>query len=66
MRDFCSSGTTFQTLQYIFFGLGAVSAGAGIYLLATDKGAATATTSHLRVSPTIGRSGGRLDLTFTF
>jgi hypothetical protein len=65
MKDFCSSATTFQTLQYIFFGIGAVSAGAGVYLLASDKSAAPST-SKLQVSPSIGRSGGRLDLSFTF
>jgi hypothetical protein len=66
MKDFCSSATTFQTLQYIFFGIGAVSSAAGIYLLASDKSAPPSTTSHLKVSPSIGRSGGRVDLSFTF
>jgi hypothetical protein len=66
MKDFCSSATTFQTLQYIFFGLGAVSAGAGIYLLASDKSGTRPATSRVQVSPSIGRSGGRLDLSFTF
>jgi hypothetical protein len=66
MKDFCSSATTFQTLQYIFFGLGAVSAGAGIYLLASDKTPAPPSTVRLRVSPSIGRSGGRLDLSLSF
>jgi hypothetical protein len=65
MKDFCSSATTFQTLQYIFFGLGAVSAGAGIYLLASDKSVPPSTV-RLRVSPSIGRSGGRLDLSLSF
>jgi hypothetical protein len=66
MRDFCSSATTFETLQFIFFGLGAVSAGAGIYLLATNKSGATATTSLLTVAPAVGRSGGRLQLALSF
>jgi hypothetical protein len=66
MRDFCSTATTFQTLQYIFFGLGAISAGAGIYMLASDKGAPTSSTTHVRLAPSIGRSGGRLDVTFAF
>jgi hypothetical protein len=63
MRDFCSSATTFQTLQYVFFGLGAVSAGAGIYLLATDR---RAVTSRFDVLPSVGRNGGRLDLRMSF
>jgi hypothetical protein len=66
MKDFCSSATTFQTLQYIFFGLGAVSAGAGIYLLASDKSGTRPATTRFQVSPSIGQSGGRLDLSFTF
>src|SRR4029077_3807052 len=36
MRDFCSEISTFETLEVIFFGAAAISAGAGIYLLATD------------------------------
>jgi hypothetical protein len=63
MRDFCSSATTFQTLQFVFFGLGAVSAGAGIYLLATDRPAAT---SRFDVLPSVGRNGGRLDVRMSF
>ena len=66
MKDFCSTATTFQTLQYIFFGLGAVSAGAGIYLLASDKSPPPAARSALRLSPSIGRTGGRLDLVLSF
>ena len=66
MRDFCSSATTFQTLQYIFFGLGAVSSGAGIYLLATDKHGGATAGSRVSVSPLVGRSGGRLEMTVSF
>jgi hypothetical protein len=65
MRDFCSSATTFQMLQFIFFGLGAVSSGAGIYLLATDKHGAPSS-SRVSVSPSAGRSGARLQLTVPF
>lgn len=64
MKDFCSSATTFQMLQYIFFGLGTVSSAAGIYLLASDKSAPA--TSRIHVSPMIGRSGGHLDLSYSF
>jgi hypothetical protein len=65
MQEFCNSATTFQTLQYIFFGLGAVSAVAGIYLLATDKGASAAS-SRLEVLPSVGHSSGRLDVRLSF
>jgi hypothetical protein len=67
MQDLCSEATTFQMLQYVFFGLGAVSAGAGVYLLATDKGApAPAAQSSWKVAPSVSRSGGRLELKVTF
>jgi hypothetical protein len=67
MQDFCSEATTFQMLQYVFFGLGAVSAGAGVYLLATDKsGQPPAAQSSWKLSPSVSRSGGRLDLKVAF
>jgi hypothetical protein len=65
MQDFCSSAKTFQTLQYIFFGVGAVSAGAGIFLLATDKGGGTSS-ARLRVLPSVGPSSGRVDVRYSF
>ncbi len=65
MRDFCSEATTFQTLQYVFLGLGAVSAGAGIYLLATDKGGNNAST-RVTVAPSIGRNSGQVHLSVSF
>jgi hypothetical protein len=61
MKDFCSSATTFQTLQYIFFGIGAISAGAGIYLLASDKTPPPSSTSQLRVLPSCGGAGAPPD-----
>jgi len=67
MQDFCSEATTFQMLQYVFFGLGAVSAGAGVYLLATDKGApAAAAQSRWSLSPSVSHSGGRLQFKVVF
>jgi hypothetical protein len=68
MKDFCSAATTFQMLQYVFLGLGAVSAGAGVYLLASDKTVAqpTSSTMNWKMAPSIGRSGGRVDFTFSF
>jgi hypothetical protein len=55
-------------LQYVFLGLGAVSAGAGVYLLASDKTGAQPTTSTMnwKMAPSIGRSSGRLDFTLSF
>jgi hypothetical protein len=67
MQDFCSEATTFQMLQYVFFGLGAISTGAGVYLLATDKGpSAPAAQAQWKLAPSVSRSGGRLELKVAF
>jgi hypothetical protein len=67
MKNFCSTAGTFQALQFVFFGLGAISAGAGIYLLATDSGPSTARSrSYFAITPPIGRSGGRVEVGFRF
>ena len=67
MQSFCSTAGTYQTLELVFFGLGALSAGAGIYLLATDSGAATARSrTYFAVTPPLGRSSGRVDFGFRF
>jgi hypothetical protein len=68
MQDFCSSATTFQALEFVFFGVGALSAGAGIYLLATDSSTSTAarSRSYFSVTPPFGRSGGRIQVGFRF
>jgi hypothetical protein len=66
-QDFCSQATTFQTLQFVFFGLGAVSAGAGIYLLATDKsGVPAGPQTSWTLAPSVSRSSGRLQLRVAF
>src|SRR5262249_46515634 len=39
MRDLCSELSTFETLEIVFFGAAAISAGTGIFLLATDSNA---------------------------
>ena len=67
MQDFCSTAGTFQALQFVFFGLGAISAGAGIYLLATEPSAPTARSrTYFAVTPPIGRSAGRIEFGFRF
>jgi len=67
MQDFCSSAGTFQALEFVFFGLGAISAGVGIYFLATDSSASAARSrSYFTVAPPIGRSGGRVEFGFRF
>lgn len=70
-KDLCSTGSTFQTLQYVFFGLGAVSAGAGAYFLATapkDGAAPPPATGRprLRVTPVAGRELTGVDLRLVF
>lgn len=53
-------------LQYVFFGLGAISAGAGVYLLATDKGAPPPAQASWSLAPSVSRSGGRLQFKVAF
>jgi hypothetical protein len=71
----CNEASTFQVLQYVFFGLGAVSTGAGIYLLVRDPGpgASAAAAAHVaqapprwRVTPQVGRSTAGLRLQWAF
>jgi hypothetical protein len=67
MQDFCRSAGTFHALEFVFFGLGALSAGAGIYFLATDNSASAARSrSYFAITPPLGRSGGRVELGFRF
>jgi len=67
MQDFCSSAKTFQALEFVFFGLGAITAGAGIYFLATDSNTTAARSKpHFAFTPPLGRSGGRVEFGFRF
>ena len=67
MQDFCSTAKTFQVLEYVFFGLGAITAGTGIYLLATDSNTTAARSkTHFAVTPPIGHAGGRVEFGFRF
>jgi hypothetical protein len=67
MQDFCSSAGTFQALQFVFFGLGAISAGAGLYMLASDNTTtASEPKTRFAVAPPIGRSPARLEFTLRF
>ena len=67
MQGFCSTAGTFQALEFVFFGLGAISAGAGIYLLATDVTPTTTRSGpRFAVTPPIGRSPGRIEFGFRF
>jgi hypothetical protein len=67
MQDYCSTAGTFQALQVVFFGLGAISAGAGIYLLATDtSGTASRPATRFAFTPPMGRSPARIEFGFRF
>jgi hypothetical protein len=71
MRSLCSQASTFQTLQFVFFGLGAISAGAGVYLLATDQPSSSKVSRvsaprAWSVSPDIGRSSGGVSFSYDF
>ena len=61
----CSKAATFQVLQFVCYGLAAVSAGAGVYLLATSGGHQAPTTG-LTVHPQVGLGNGSLDVTYRF
>lgn len=60
----CDTIATFQTLQYVFYGVGALTAGAGAYLLLTSPSASKATAAQSqgqswRWRPEVGaRHGG--------
>ncbi len=60
--DKCSAGKTFQTLQYVFLGLGVVTAGAGGYLLMTSK----RETGRVMVVPSVGKQQTGIDVTVRF
>ncbi|MCC6646713.1 MAG: hypothetical protein IT374_14210 [Polyangiaceae bacterium] len=65
----CGSGSRFQTLQYVFFGVGALAAGAGTYLLVTaPKPGASATTARGRavVTPLVDRTHAGLGVRGSF
>jgi hypothetical protein len=68
VRDYCASGSKFQTLQWVFFGLSAVSIGAGSYLLATEQPSdeQPPSAARLQIVPSAGRDGGGVDVRLVF
>lgn len=72
MQDICKQGTTFKTLQYVFYGAGALALGAGTYLLLTaDEGTSPADTAasgrgRVRVAPAVGPGLAAVDVNVTF
>lgn len=63
VADLCSEASTFTVLQYLFFGLGAVSVGAGVYLLLTPEEPAK---SGLRFTPQWSPRRAGLDFTWRY
>lgn len=70
MRDLCSELSTFETLEIVFFGAAAISAGTGIFLLATDSSArptaAAAPPPRVQVTASPGHGGGDVRLRVLF
>ena len=65
----CSKASTFGVLQYVFYGLGAVSIGVGTYLLLTDSSSqedTTTTKARLEIVPMAVQGGGGLDVRVVF
>lgn len=64
----CSTGSKFQTLQYVFFGVGAIAAGAGTYLLVTAPKTTSSTSARRRavVTPLVDRSHAGLGVSGSF
>lgn len=64
-QDLCDSASLQSTLQFVFYGAGAIAGGIGLYLLLGDSGEAqaSASASAWRLDPAILRGGGGLVLT---
>jgi hypothetical protein len=63
----CDQASTFEVMQAVFYGLGAVAGGFGVYLLATSGSSEPEPTrAGLVVRPAAGPGGGKIDLTYRF
>lgn len=71
VSDMCSQASKYQSLQWVFLGLSAVSIGAGTYLLATEPSSEQgppepSTAARVRVLPSAGPGAGGLDVRLIF
>ncbi len=70
VADMCSRASKFEALQWVFFGLSAVSIGAGTYLLATEpateQSAPPPAAARVQVLPAAGRGSGGVDVRLVF
>lgn len=65
--DACSAGKSGQIMQFIFYPLAALSAGAGVYLLVTSGSAPQeAPKTGWKLIPRFDTQSGKLDVRFTF
>jgi hypothetical protein len=66
IKRICGDGSTFQVLQFIMYPLAAISAGAGVYLLMTSGGGASAEAPKTgwTITPKVGMESGKIDLTY--
>jgi hypothetical protein len=62
----CDDAATFEMMQAVFYGVGAVTGGVGIYLLATSGEDEGTPKTGLSVKPKIGRDSGSMNLQLTF
>jgi hypothetical protein len=63
----CDKATLHERLQFVFYGLAAVTTGVGVYLIVSDPGPARPETStRLKLTPTAGPHGGALWATMRF
>ncbi len=58
----CDKAATFELLQPIFYGAGALAGGLGIYLIATSTSSTPSTTTGWTVVPQIGNGAGKVDV----
>ena len=69
ISDKCSTGATFQTMQFVFLGLGALATGAGLYFLLTGDSDAekdAVQSKGPKVRTALGPRGGMVDLELSF
>lgn len=65
-RDACAAARTPFALQFVFYPLAAISAGAGAYLLATNFSSSKSATTGIRIDPQFGPGGARLNVMYTW
>jgi hypothetical protein len=67
VRDQCSRGKTFETLQYVFLATAIVAGGAGAYVLLTDDSSESASASRrLALRPAVGVGGASVTAALRF